>query len=125
MLYAFILTVHLVVCFVLIGVILLQAGRGGGLTDMGGGAAQSILGTRGATLLTRATTVCAIVFMMTSLSLAMLSAQRGHSLMEGVRPHPVKVKAAAPAKAAEPAAPAPAAEQPKPATAEPEPAKKP
>ena len=94
MLYALILRIHLIACFVLIAVILLQAGRGGGLSDMGSGAAQSVLGTRGATLLTRATTVCAVVFMMTSLSLAILSAQRGRSLMEGAR-----VKAAAPAKA--------------------------
>ena len=117
MLYAFILTVHLVVCFVLIAVILLQAGRGGGLTDMGGGAAQSILGARGATLLTRATTVCAIVFMLTSLSLATLSARRGRSLMENVRP-PRPVKTTVPA----PAAATPAATEQKPATAEPQPA---
>ena len=95
MLYGVILTVHLVVCFVLIAVILLQAGRGGGLSDMGSGAAQSILGTRGTTILTRATTVCAIVFMLTSLGLAVLSAQRGHSLMEGARTRPA---AAAPVK---------------------------
>lgn len=85
MLYAFILTVHLVVSFILVAVILLQAGRGGGLTDMGGGAAQSILGTRGATILTHATTACAVIFMLTSLSLATLSARRGRSLMEGAR----------------------------------------
>ncbi len=90
MLYGFVLTVHIVVCFILIAVILLQAGRGGGLTDIGGGAGQSILGTRGATILTRATTVCAVLFMVTSLSLAILSAQRGRSLMEGARPVPVQ-----------------------------------
>lgn len=85
MLYGFVLTIHVVVCFILIAVILLQAGRGGGLTDLGGGA-QSILGTRGTTLLTRATTACAVLFMVTSLSLAILSAQRGRSLMEGAHP---------------------------------------
>ena len=85
MLYALILTLHIIVCFVLIAVILLQAGRGGGVADAFGGTAQSILGTRGAAYLTRATTVCAIIFMVTSLSLAILSAQRGRSLMEGVR----------------------------------------
>ena len=103
MLYALILTVHIGVCFVLIAVILLQAGRGGGLTDIGGGAAQSILGTRGATILTRATSACAVIFMLTSLSLAVLSAQRGHSLMTGVRP-----KAVAPVKAPAEQKPAPA-----------------
>ncbi|MDO8730692.1 MAG: preprotein translocase subunit SecG [Candidatus Omnitrophota bacterium] len=98
MLYPLILTVHLIACFILIGVILLQAGRGGGLTDTGGGAAQSVLGTRGASFLTRATSACAVIFMLTSLSLAMLSAQRGRSLMENIRP-----KAEAPVKAAVPA----------------------
>ena len=96
MLYGLILTVHIIVCFVLIAVILLQAGRGGGVADAFGGTAQSILGTRGAAFLTRATTVSAIVFMLTSLGLAILSAQQGHSLMEGVR---VKQPKAEPAKA--------------------------
>jgi preprotein translocase subunit SecG len=90
MLYALILTVHLIACFMLIAVILLQAGRGGGLTDMGGGSAQSILGTRGATILTRATTACAVIFMLTSLSLAVLSARRGRSLMENVKTQPAQ-----------------------------------
>lgn len=86
MLYGFILVVHLFVCLVLIAVILLQAGRGGGMADsFGGGAAQSILGSRGTQYLTRATSVCATLFMLTSLSLAYLSAQRGHSLMENVK----------------------------------------
>ena len=83
MLYGLVLVFHIIACFVLIAVILLQAGRGGGVADIGGSAAQSILGTRGATVLTRATTVCAILFMVTSLSLAYLSAQHGRSLMEG------------------------------------------
>ena len=86
MLYGIVLTIHVFMCLVLIAVILLQAGRGGGLADtLGGGAAQSIFGTRGAVYLTRATTVCATVFMLTSLTLAVLSAQRGRSLMENVR----------------------------------------
>ena len=99
MLYAFILTIHILICFVLIAVILFQAGRGGGLADAFGGTAQSILGTRGATVLTRATTVCAVLFMVTSLSLAILSARQGRSLMAGARPSiqaPAEQKPAAP-----------------------------
>lgn len=84
MLYGIILVIHVFVCFVLIAVILLQAGRGGGLSDSFGGGAQAILGSRGAVYLTRATTACATVFMLTSLTLAVLSAQRGRSLMERV-----------------------------------------
>lgn len=83
MLHSFVLVVHLLVCFVLIAVILLQAGRGGGVADtFGGSAAQSILGARGTQYLTRATSICAALFMLTSLTLAYLSAQKGHSLME-------------------------------------------
>ncbi|MBI3332499.1 MAG: preprotein translocase subunit SecG [Candidatus Omnitrophica bacterium] len=83
MLYGFVLTIHILVSFILIAVILLQAGRGGGLADtFGGGAAQSMFGTRGTVILTRATTVCAAVFMLTSLTLAVLSVQQGRSLME-------------------------------------------
>ncbi len=86
MLYGLILTVHLFVCVVLVAVILLQAGRGGGLSDaFGGGAAQSILGTRGAAVLTKATTVCATIFMLTSLGLAILSVEWGKSLMTSVK----------------------------------------
>ncbi len=82
MLYGLILVVHIFVCFVLIAVILLQAGRGGGLSDsFGGGAAQSLFGTRGTVYLTRATSICAFIFMLTSLSLAILSVQQGRSLM--------------------------------------------
>ena len=98
MLYAFVLTVHIGVCFVLIAVILLQAGRGGGVADAFGGTAQSILGTRGAAVLTRATTVCAILFMLTSLALAILSAQQGHSLMHGTRPRVQQAPINQPAK---------------------------
>ena len=100
MLYGIVLTIHVFVCLVLIAVILLQAGRGGGLADtFGGGAAQSIFGTRGAVYLTRATTVCATVFMLTSLTLAVLSAQRGRSLMERV---PAETHPATPLPAAAP-----------------------
>lgn len=88
-LYGLVLAVHLFVCFILIAVILLQAGRGGGVAEtFGGNAAQSILGSRGTQFLTRATSVCAAVFMLTSLTLAILSAQRGHSLMENAKPAP-------------------------------------
>ncbi len=82
MFHGLILVVHLIACLVLIAVILLQAGRGGGLADtFGSGAAQSIFGTRGTAFLTRATTACAAIFMLTSLTLAILSVQQGRSLI--------------------------------------------
>jgi len=81
--YTVILIIHLSVSLILIAVILLQAGRGGGLAEIFGGG-QSILGTRAATVLTKTTTACAVMFLLTSLTLAILSARQGQSLMERV-----------------------------------------
>jgi preprotein translocase subunit SecG len=72
---------HVVVCFALIMIVLLQTGKG---TDMGaafgGGASQTLFGSTGAsTFLSKATTVAAVVFMVTSLILAYKSGRR----MEG------------------------------------------
>lgn len=85
--YIFILIIHIIVSLVLIGVILLQAGRGGGLAETfgGGGAQATIFGQKASTFLTRATTVSAVLFLCTSLSLAFLSSKRQKSLMEAVK----------------------------------------
>ncbi|MBI3615200.1 MAG: preprotein translocase subunit SecG [Candidatus Omnitrophica bacterium] len=115
MLYGLVLAVHLVACFVLILVILLQAGRGGGLSDsFGGGAAQSLFGTRGTVYLTRATTIFAATFMVTSLTLAILSVQKGRSLMEAttVSRSPVTTTKQAAAPEVKPVEPKPAQEKP-------------
>ena len=123
--YALVLVVHLLVSFVLIAVILLQAGRGGGLADFAG-AGSSALGTRASTYLTKATTVCAVVFLCTSITLAVLSARQGRSLMQQARAAKpaaatAKTPAAAPATAtttppAVASTPAPAAATATPAT---------
>ncbi len=81
--YAFLIVIHVFVCLVLISVILLQAGRGGGISDMfGANQTQSVFGTQTNAFMTRATEVCAVVFIITSLSLGILSTQRGKSLIE-------------------------------------------
>ena len=81
--YAFLIVIHVLACFVLIAVILLQAGRGGGLSDaIGSGQPQSILGTQTNVFMTRATEACAVIFIITSLSLGIITTQRGKSLME-------------------------------------------
>ena len=81
--YLFVMIVHVIACLVLILVILLQAGRGGGLSGMvGSGQPQSILGTQTNAFMTRATEVCAVIFIMTSLTLGIMSTHRGKSLME-------------------------------------------
>ncbi|MCH2185645.1 preprotein translocase subunit SecG [Myxococcota bacterium] len=65
---------HFMVCFILIGVVLLQRGKGSDIgAALGGGGANTVFGSRGAgNFLTRITTGSAIVFMCTSLSLAYL-----------------------------------------------------
>ena len=84
--YIFILIIHVIVCIVLILVVLLQAGRGGGFSDMlGGGAPQSLFGTQTNAFMIRATEVCAVVFILTSLALGILSTQQGKSLVDRQR----------------------------------------
>ena len=74
--YVFLMLAHLVVCIGLIGVVLLQSGKGGGLAGGAfGGSAQTVFGGRGATdFITRATMVLGAAFFITSLSLALISA---------------------------------------------------
>ena len=68
---------HTAVCFILIAVVLLQRGKGAEMGAVfGGGASSTVFGSRGAgTFLTKLTTGCAIVFMLTSLSLSYLMTQ--------------------------------------------------
>ena len=75
---------HVLVCFVLIIVILLQAGRGQGLTggSFGGGNVQSLFGTKASSFLTKATSVCAILFLFTCIGLNVLEIQKSHSLFK-------------------------------------------
>ncbi len=102
-------TVHIFVSIFLIIVILLQPGKGdSGMGGAFGGGASTVFGARGsATFLSKVTSGCAIVFMLTSLTLSFL-ASRSESVVLG------KSKAAATAPATTPA---PAAPQ-KPATPE-------
>lgn len=73
---------HVVVCFFLILVVLLQQGRGGGLGALGGATAQ-VFGGRGAgNFMTRLTAICAVIFMATSMSLAYLSSAGDRALRE-------------------------------------------
>jgi len=89
MLYAIVITIHVIVSLVLIAVILLQAGRGGGLSEtFGGSSTQTLFGTKTSVFLTRATAACAIIYILTCLSLAVLTSHRGRSLVarEGLKP---------------------------------------
>ncbi|APR99542.1 preprotein translocase subunit SecG [Pajaroellobacter abortibovis] len=77
---------HIFVCLFLIFVVLLQQGRGGTMgTPMGGQMAQQVFGGRGAgNLLTRVTTICATIFMITSMSLAYLSTAGDRALKQKI-----------------------------------------
>ena len=91
MLY-FVLILHIIVSFFIVGIILLQQGSSADLAGaFGGQGSQTAFGPRGAaTLLTKLTAYSAVVFMITSISLTvMLSRSRGdHSVLSGAS-HPV------------------------------------
>lgn len=76
--------VHIFVCAFLMLVVLLQQGKGGGMgAAFGGGATQQVFGGRGAgNILTRATAVCAAIFMLTSVSLAYVSSSGDRDLKQ-------------------------------------------
>ncbi len=77
--YLFIVALHVVLCLFLILIIILQPGKGGdvGAAFGGGGGGSTVFGPRGPTgLLQRATTVVAVMFMTTSITLALYSNQR-------------------------------------------------
>ena len=76
-----VISLHVIVCLVLIIVILLQAGRGQGLTGASfGGNVQSLFGTKASSFLTKATSVCAILFLFTCIGLNILEVQKSRSL---------------------------------------------
>ncbi len=83
---AFLTIIHIIICIILIFAVLLQSGKSADLAGaFGGGGSQAVFGPRGAaTLLSRVTTVCAILFMVTSLGLWILSVKGGKSVLKGV-----------------------------------------
>src|SRR5262245_60530215 len=105
-------TVHVIVCLFLVVVVLLQSGKAADLAGaFGGMGSQTVFGPRGsATVLSKATTVAAIVFMLTSMTLAILSTKTGATsrtpdlLKKAAQPIPGQ-PAKAPTPAPTPAAP--------------------
>jgi preprotein translocase subunit SecG len=77
--------IHVVVSLVLIIAVLLQSGKAADLAGAFGGAgSQSTFGPRGGqTLLSRITTACAVIFMLTSLGLWIMSSRTGRSVLSG------------------------------------------
>jgi preprotein translocase subunit SecG len=81
----FLMTLHIIVCLVLVIVVLLQHGKGADMgAVLGGGGSNTVFGSRGAgNFLTKLTTGCAILFMVTSLSLSYLRSQASDDQLFG------------------------------------------
>ncbi len=85
--YTLVLLLHIIVCIFLIVVVLLQSGKAADLAGaFGGMGSQTAFGPRGsATLLSKATTVSAILFMLTSMTLSIMATRisgLGSSVLE-------------------------------------------
>ena len=79
-----IITIHVIVCLLLIGLILIQRGRGGGLVESFSGV-ESMFGTKTNTFLARTTTALSIIFFLTCLALAFSSVRQSRSLMKEIK----------------------------------------
>lgn len=116
--YIVAIVVHIVTCLLLIGVVLLQQGKGADMGAVFGGSSSTIFGSSGAgNFLTRLTTGLAVVFMLTSLTLTYSSARSvSSSVFDGGplgEPPPLAEPAAQPgAEGGQPAEANPAADQP-------------
>lgn len=100
-------TIHILVCFFIIVVVLLQSGKSGDISAaFGGQGSQTAFGPRGAaSALSKATTWSAVAFMLTSVTLSIYASKRGgpSSVLSGFKSQPVKTQ---PAPAQTPAVPA-------------------
>ncbi|SRR5579883_1565889 len=101
--------IHVIVCLFLVVVVLLQSGKAADLAGaFGGMGSQTVFGPRGAaTVLSRATTIAATVFMITSLSLSILATRAGKGGSSTILDKAAKPVPAQKAPASNPAAPAP------------------
>jgi len=107
MFYYLVVTLYVLVCLLLLVVVLLQQGRAGDIAAaFGGSSSQTAFGARsGATLLTRATSVLAVMFVVGSLALAIFWEKGSGAAVSGIK---LPAGQSAPAPAAPPPAPAPA-----------------
>jgi preprotein translocase subunit SecG len=83
--HIFLVSLHVLVSAILIGMVLLQKGKGADIGAAFGGASNTVFGPRGAqSFLSKLTTGAAVLFMVTSLVLAITSAKKS-SIMEGIK----------------------------------------
>jgi preprotein translocase subunit SecG len=112
--YTFLVVIHIVTCFLIIGIVLLQAGKGADIgSAFGGAGTQAVFGSMGTpTIMGKITAVVATIFTITSFSLAMMGGARRGSVVG--EPAPAAVPGPAPGSPV-PGLPAPAAPAPAPA----------
>jgi preprotein translocase subunit SecG len=100
MLYYVVAFLYVLSCFLLLLVVLLQQGKGGDMASaFGGGGSQTAFGARaGATVLTKATTVLGVLFMLGAIVLGVMGQRGPGSLMRGIggAPAPAPVTLPAP-----------------------------
>src|SRR5213593_1062406 len=108
MAYTLLTIVHVLVCLFLIVVVLLQSGKAADLAGaFGGMGSQTAFGPRGsATLLSKATTISAVLFMVTSLTLSILGTRSAGAGSTVLDQNPAPVTKQAPVAPGNPAAPA-------------------
>ncbi len=90
--YYIIIALHYVVCAVLIIIVLLQAGKSGGIAGIfgGGGSDQLFSAPSGMAFIKKVTVACAIVFLVTSLTLTMMSSRMSmRSVVEQISKLPI------------------------------------
>jgi len=91
-------TIHVLVCFFIIVVVLLQSGKSGDISAaFGGQGSQTAFGPRGAaSALSKATTWSAVAFMITSITLSVYASRRSGptSVLQGLKSQPVKTQPA-------------------------------
>jgi len=109
----FVLFIHVVACILLVLAVLMQAGRGGGLTETFQ-SAESMFGTQTNVFMVRVTTVLAVIFLSTSLFLAYSSSKGQKSLMANQKLLATVPKAPESAKTPEPSDVQVKVEEPKP-----------
>ncbi len=86
--YIALIVVHVLACFGIMGIVLLQAGKGADIgSAFGGAGTQAVFGSMGTpTVLGKITTAIAIVFTLTSFSLALIGGERSGSVVREAPP---------------------------------------
>ena len=86
--FTFVVIIHVIVSLIIIGMVLLQAGKGADIgSAFGGSGSQAVFGSMGTpTVLGKITTVVAVIFMVTSFSLAVLAHKKASTIMPASAP---------------------------------------